>query len=131
MWVRNFFIEIKNSRGSTLLELLLVIIFLGVALVSTISVMSSSLYNSFDTEIMLTAVNLAHEKLEDIFYDKNNKGYGFVKEQNYPVENEPDGKKGFTRSVSVTDFATYKEVKVTVTHANIPDCVLVAYLTNY
>ncbi|MFQ5706878.1 MAG: Tfp pilus assembly protein FimT/FimU [bacterium] len=122
---------ILNNRGYSLIEMVLVIIFLGVALISTMEMMSSGLVHNLDNEVLTTAINLANDKMETIFADKNGKGFGYIDESNYAAETNANGYRGFSRYVTVTDQATYKEVKVRVTHPNIEDCILTAYLANY
>ncbi|RMF61949.1 MAG: hypothetical protein D6743_12840 [Calditrichaeota bacterium] len=119
------------ETGFTLIEIVLVIVFLSVALLATMNMMSSSVSGSFDMELSSTAANLANEKMERIFADKRSRGYGYIVENNYPVETDPDGFSGFTRSVTIITQSTYKEVRVTVSHPQIHDCVLVSFLTNY
>lgn len=77
------------------------------------------------------AADLANEKMERIFADKQTLGYAFIVSANYPDETNPSEHLGFTRSVTVTTFPTYKRVEVRVTHPDISDCLLNAFLTNY
>ena len=80
---------------------------------------------------MATAIDLANEKMEQIYADKKTKGYGFVDAANYPTETNAGGHNGFTRSVAVTQYTNYKQVVVTVSHPQTQDCVLTALVTNY
>ncbi len=121
----------RAEAGFTLIELILVMVFLGVALVATMNVMSTSIEDSVKMELFTTALNLANKKLEQIVADKKNKGYGYIQTANYPSEVDAEGNKGFNRYVTVIDHSTYKEVRVRVTHAKLQDCVLMTYLTNY
>jgi type II secretory pathway pseudopilin PulG len=130
--LRRYFFDLTHDHaGYSLIEIILVIIFLGIALVATMDLMSSGMVNRVENEILTTAVNLANEKLEEIYGDKNNKGYDYINESNYPDEVSPDGFVGYNRYVIITDQTTYKEVEVRVTHPNIEDCSLIVYLTNY
>ncbi len=114
-----------------LIELVFIVVFLGVALVATMNLLSTGMTDSVKVELMATAVNLANSKLEAIMADKKSRGYGYIKEANYQDETSAEGHSGFNRFVSVTDHGTHKEVRVRVTHAKIPDVELVALLTNY
>ena len=123
--------KMKNSDGFTLIEVVMVVVFVGIALVATLEMTSNSVAGSFKIETLNTAANLANAKMELIFADKKSKGYSYIKEQNYPDETNPDGHAGFGRSVIIVDNGTNKEVTVKVSHTDIEDCNLVAYLTNY
>ncbi len=120
-----------DARGFTLIELALVIVFLGVALLASMNLMSGALSKSMKTELQLTAADLANEKMELIFSDKNTKGYGYVAQGRYVLETDVNGKLGFTRQVAVIELADSKKVEVRISHSGIADFVLVAYLANY
>ena len=109
----------------------MVIIFLSFAILATMNMMSTSMSGSMKTEFINTAANLSNEKMEQIFADKKSQGYGYIKENNYPDEVNVNGSGGFNRYVEITTQSTDKKVIVRVTHSDIADCVLVAYLTNY
>lgn len=121
----------SRQEGFTLIEIIMVMIFLSVALLATMNMISGSLSKSLDMEIIATANNLANEKMEEIFKDKRTKGYGFITANNYPPETNPGGYKGFSRSVTVITNSTNKQVTVKVTHEGINDFVLTSFLTNY
>ena len=78
-----------------------------------------------------TAANLANVKMENLFSDKKTAGYGQILASNYPYEPNVDGFTGFNRYVEVTTNATDKRITVRVTHPDIADCTMVAYMTNY
>lgn len=120
-----------SDRGFTLIELVLVIVFLGVALLASMNLMSGSLSKSMKTELQLTAADLANEKMELIFSDKNTKGYGYISPGRYVMETDVNAKTGFTRQVAVTELANSKKVEVRISHSGIADFVLTAYLANY
>jgi hypothetical protein len=50
---------------------------------------------------------------------------------NYPVENNPNSLAGFTRTVSITTYSTYKSIQVTVTHPKLAPLRIVTFVTNY
>lgn len=126
--LRTFFYD---TKGFTLLELLFVIVFLGVALVALLDMTSSSTSTVVNSQVVITATNLANEKMEQIFADKNSEGYGYIIQTNYPSEVNAEGQSGYNRYVTITDQGTYKEANVRVTHGGIPDLILTAFLTNY
>ena len=125
------FTKFTNQQGFTLIEVIMVVIFVGVALVATMDMTSTSISHTFKIETLNTAANLANAKMELIFADKKSKGYSYIETQNYQAENNPGGAQGFARTVTITDNGTNKEVKVRVTHQDIEDCILTAFLTNY
>ncbi len=121
----------NDQAGFTLIEIILVMIFLSVALLATMNMISTSLSKSFDMDIISTANNLANEQMEKIFTDKKSKGYGYVVSENYPPETNAGGFQGFNRYVTIITYSTNKKIVVTVTHASIDDFILISYLTNY
>ncbi len=120
-----------NCFGHTLIELVLVIIFLSVAILASMNMLTSSLSGSAETELVITATNLANEKMERILADKRSKGYSYVDSDNYPDEINVNNLVGFSRFVTVTSYSTYKQVQVTVTNPDIENCLLAARVTNY
>ncbi|MFQ5674495.1 MAG: hypothetical protein ACE5G1_01250 [bacterium] len=82
-------------------------------------------------ELINTATDLANEKMEEIFADKKSKGYGYVQQNNYQSESNPNGFSGFTRLVEISSQSNSKRIRVRVTHAALQDIVLEAYITNY
>lgn len=120
-----------KDKGFTLIELVLVIVFLSFVILSSMRLMSSSAVKSVNTELLATATDLANEKMERIFADKNTRGYGFILSQNYATEANASGMTGFTRSVAITDLTMSKMIAIRIQHADLDDLVLVAYLTNY
>jgi len=130
-WSREIFESPKNQEGFSLIELIMVIIFISVAFVATMSMMSSGIEKSVESEALTRATMLAEEKMEQIRGDKNTEGYHYLKNENYPQETNAGGNQGYTRIVQISNYATYKEIKVIVKHASIQDVVLVTHLTNY
>ncbi len=121
----------KCQRGVSLVELIFVIIFLGIALASTLTMVSTSVTQSMDSETLSLASMLAEQKMEEIRGDKNGRGYFYITSQNYENEANAGGYSGFTRSTTVTTYQNYKKVEVVVAKENIPSVMLVTYLTNY
>ncbi len=122
---------LKDKHGFTLIEIIFTMIFSGIALFSTMTMMPTSMLGSMNVEFMNTSANLANVKMEELFSDKKTRGYGYIQEINYPYETDVDGFPGFNRYVEVTTNATDKKVTVRVTHPDIADCTMVAFMTNY
>ncbi len=121
----------RNQAGYSLIELIMVVIFVGVAFVATIGMMTGSMQRSADSEIVTRAIFLAEQKMEQIRSDKNSLGYHHLLNENYPQEQDPEGYEGYLRTVTIQDFGAYKEIHVTVSHASIKPVVLVTQMANY
>lgn len=130
-WNREISDDRTGEAGFSLIELIMVIIFISVAFVSTMSMMSTGIEKSVDSEVLTRATMLAEEKLEQIRGHKNTEGYYYLKNENYPQETNAGGNQGYTRIVQISNFANYKEVKVIVKHPAIQDVVVVTHLANY
>lgn len=136
-----------NSKGFTLVEVILAIVILAVAipsLMSAVSFMTARQVNTMGTTI---AADLALEKMEEVIGDKINPSRGFtwiVNGPNYPNDIPIAG---YNRSVNIicvtaanlnagvacpTDF---KRVQVTVSAAgvgpSVPDAVLYTVVANH
>ena len=121
----------SSQAGISLIELTVVMVFLGIVLVAMMRMMTNSISTSVNVEFLRTAANLGNEKMEQIFADKRSQGYGYVDEDNYPDETSPNGMQGFSRSVAIETNTSNKRVTVTVRRQDMPDFVLTAWLTNY
>lgn len=128
---REIFRTLKSQKGYSLIELVMVTVFLGVAIAATLTMMTAGISKSFDTENLSLASMLAEQKLEEIRGDKNGRGYHFVDNESYVTESNAGGYSGYTRTVLITTYQTYKEISVTVSHSNQPSFTLVTQLTNY
>lgn len=121
----------SKQAGSSLVELMMVIVFLGVGFLTTLSMMSAGIQKSTTTELLTQGLFLAEQKLEEMRADKGSKGYAYLTPRNYSIEYHAGGHKGFTRQVKITTFKTYKEVTVIVKHSGTPDIKLVTQFTSY
>ncbi|MCA9730962.1 hypothetical protein KC799_02460 [candidate division KSB1 bacterium] len=128
---REIFKGNQNQSGFSLIELIFVTIFLGIALTATLSMVSTGVTQSMDSEALSLATTLAEQKMEEIRGDKNGRGYFYITNENYLSESNAGGYSGYTRTTSITTYSTYKQVVVTVTKQNVPSMSLVTYLTNY
>jgi len=124
-------LNLHGQGGYSMVELIMVIVFIGVAFVATIGMMTGSMQKSAQSETLTQAIFLAEQKMEAIRGDKNSLGYQYLIDENYPVEQEIDGYPGFTRTVTILDFGSYKEIKVTVTHPGFKPVTLITQMTNY
>ncbi len=114
-----------------MVELIVTLIFVGIALTALLGSFSTSVCKSTDSEALTLAVELAEAKLEQIQSDKSGRGYPYISEENYPEETDPDGYAGYVRKVSITPQTDYKEITVTVTHPNMEEVSLSTILANY
>lgn len=122
---------LKDNHGFTLIEIIFTIMFASIALFATMTMMSTSMLGSMNVEFMNTSANLANVKMEELFSDKKTQGYGYIQESNYPYETNVDDFPGFNRYVEITTQATDKKITVRITHPDIGDIVMVAFMTNY
>ena len=138
-----------NSKGFTLIEVILVIVIMAIVIPSLITVLSVITKGQVNTLGTTTSAVLAQERLEEIIADKRspNRGFSYIDNVNYPAENPVAGFAQYNRSVDIvcvasTDLNTpvacptdYKRVEVTVQAAgvgpSVPDAVLVTVLTDY
>jgi len=127
----------RNERGVTLFELVLVIILMGIALPSLLSLMGQVSLHSTRPVILEKAITLAEEKMEEII-GKKEANWDWYKNPTQFETNETLTE-GFQRSVTVTSITGWGnaaldawEVKVTVTHTLLPNGYsLVIRLTKY
>ncbi len=125
------FKKLSRQRGFSLIELIFVILFLGIALSTTLSMISTSVTQSMDSESLSFSNTLAEQKMEEIRGDKNGRGYFYITNPNYQSESNAAGYSGYTRSTMITTYSTYKKVEVTVSKEDVPSVTLVTFLTNY
>jgi len=121
----------KPEAGTTLTELIIVIIFLGIALTSILLSFRTGLRSTADSGSLNLAAQLAEAKMEQIKSDKAAYGYDYLVSQNYPEESDADGFSGYVRTVTITDYSDYKKVEVQVTHGNSTPVKLVTLFANY
>ena len=138
-----------NSKGFTLIEVILVIVIMAIVIPSLITVLSVITKGQVNTLGTTTSAVLAQERLEEIIADKRspNRGFAYIDNVNYPDENPVGGFAQYNRSVDIvcvnsSDLNTpvacptdYKRVEVTVQASgvgpSVPDAVLVTVLTDY
>lgn len=126
---------LQKSKGYTLIEIILVIVILVVAVPPLVSLFSRNLTNNVNSEIYTKALLYAEERMEQVLSDKKAKSYTFITTVGRYPEDTPET--GFSRQVSITDAnkiingIPYAEIIVTVSHENIQNITLSAYVTNY
>lgn len=128
---RAVFKRIRAERGTSFIELIMVIVFLSVAFIATLASLSSGIEKSVDMELIAKGMILAEQKMEQIRGHKNAQGYHYLSYENYPAESSISGSPGFSREVVITTFANYKEIKIIVHHSGMRDIELVSQFANY
>jgi|GEM_PF-2303354 type II secretory pathway pseudopilin PulG len=130
-WHRLWKPLIRRSGGFTLVELMLVLVFVGVSLTALMTLFRTGIRSSVEAEEISIAVQLAEAKLEQIKSDKAAKGADYLISQNYPVEYDPDGFSGYVRQTQIVDLGEYKKVIVRVLKNEKEVARLVTIFTNY
>lgn len=115
----------------SLIEIIVVIVFIGVALSALLNSFNVGVSSSVGSEYLSVAAQLANYKMEEIKSDKAAHGYNYLDETNYPQETDPQNFAGYVRTVSITAYSAYKEVQVTVSHNGVQEVSLTAQFANY
>lgn len=114
---------LRGSRGFTLLEAVLTIVFMGVSFLGLAYLFGNVTQQALKSDLSVLATKLAREKLEEVVQVKADSGYAAVVSQ--APETVASGAWSFTRQVGVqyvdpADFSAsaantgYKRVDVTV-----------------
>ncbi|MFZ0388922.1 MAG: type II secretion system protein [Calditrichia bacterium] len=101
----------KNERGTTLIELVIVIIVLGLALPSLLSLMGLVSLHSARNGVMETAVTLAEAKMEEIIGIKETH-WDWYKNADQFVEEDVNLGDQFSRQVTVKQISDWGEEKL-------------------
>jgi len=130
MWINS-----ENSKGFTLVEVVVVIVVLAIAIPALVQLSAFILEKGDKSAVISRATLLAQEKIEEILADKRDgtKGYDWIiTSGSYITETLPNG---YTRRVTVTlntrNGVDYAVVEVTVEHDDIQDIKLATWLTDY
>lgn len=132
--------EVARSAGGgfTLIEVVLVIVIAGVALLPLSMLFANSSIRSGDAHNASIAAQLAEARMEEITADKNSpaRGFTYLVASNYPAENPVPAFPGYSRSVTVApdstyDGVTFRTVSVTVNSANIPPVTVTTWFARY
>jgi len=121
----------KEQEGFSITEMIITIIFIGVALVSLLNTFNVGLRSASDSESISLSTQLAEAKMERIKSDKASFGFSQLIQQNYLQEENPDGYEGYSRTITITNFTNYKKVEVTVSHSKFPSVSLITLFANY
>jgi len=127
-----------TQAGFTLIELVLIIVIAGIAVLPLSMLFANSSIHSSDARNATIAAQLAQAKMEEITADKNSpaRGFSYLVAANYPAESPVTAFSGYSRSVafgsdSTYDSVTFRTVSVTVTCSNIPPVTVTTWFTNY
>lgn len=128
-----------DTKGYSLIEIILVILILGIAIPPIIHLFSYNLENSVQSEAYTRATYFAEEKMEEILADKRasyaGKGYNYILAPGRYPDDVPET--GFTRTITIDTLnkvlngVHYAEITVTVSQSSIQDVVLTTWVTNY
>ena len=125
------------SGGFTLMEVVLIIVIAGIAVLPLSMLFANTSIRSGDARNATVAVQLAAAKLEEITADKNSptRGFAYLVASNYPAENPVAAFTNYNRSVSIAtdstyDGVTFRTVNVTVTCPNIPAVTVTTWFTS-
>lgn len=122
-----------TRRGTTLFELVLVIVLLGIGMVPLLGTFREAAMASPRSEMQTRAAFLAGEKLEEIYGDRHSpaRGYAYLTAGHYLAEVAIAGFPGFQRTTTIgpdtiVDGLTVRQVTVAVSHA---ECATVTLTT--
>lgn len=127
----------SSERGSSMIELITTVLFIGIALPALLQLYSYIFINSSVYEIETKAIMLCNQKLEEIVTDKLSatRGYSWVTTSGrYPSESISNG---YVRTVLIDTAGkyfsgvSYAEAVVTVSHNLMPNVQLKCWLTRY
>ncbi len=126
------------NAGFTLVEIVLIIVIAGIAILPLSMLFANSSIHSSDARNATLAAQLAQAKMEELTADKNSpaRGFSYLVTGNYPAESPVTAFAGYSRSVSFStdstyDGVTFRTVNVTVTCANIPAVTVTTWFTSY
>lgn len=127
----------KHS-GFTLIEVVLIIVIAGVAVLPLSMLFANASIRSGDARNATVAAQLAQAKMEEIAADKDSptRGFSYILAGNYPLENPVTAFPGYSRSVVIAVDSTYdgvafRNVSVTVSCTNIAPVTLTTWFTNF
>ncbi|MBX7151302.1 hypothetical protein K1X84_06645 [bacterium] len=128
---------IRNQHGYSVLEVITVILFIGIALPTLVMFFSQAISNGAEAEVQTKALMLCEQKMEEVLTDKlsPSRGYSWMTTPNRYVSENISG--GYTRTVAVAttgksfNGVAYAEITVTVSHSLITPIQLVSWATMY
>jgi Tfp pilus assembly protein PilV len=127
-----------KQSGFTLIEVVLIIVVAGVAVLPLSMLFANASIHSGDAKNATVAAQLAQTKMEEIAADKNSpmRGFAYLVAGNYPAESPVTAFPNYSRSVTIApdstyDGVTFRTVSVTVTCPNIVPVTLSTWFTTY
>ena len=127
-----------GTRGFTLVEVVLVLVIAGIALLPLSMLFANTSIRSGDARAATMAAQLAQSKMEEIAADKSSpaRGFDFLVGRNYLPEDPVPAFPGFRRSVTIAPDSTYdgvrfRAVSVTVVAGKLPPVTLTTWFTSY
>ena len=126
------------APGFTLIEVVLIIVIAGVAVLPLSMLFANASIRSGDARNATVAAQLAQAKMEEIAADKNSplRGFAYLVAANYPAESPVPAFSNYSRSVSIApdstyDGVTFRTVSVTVSCPNIAPVTVSTWFTTY
>jgi Tfp pilus assembly protein PilV len=129
--------NIANERGSSMIEIITTLLFVGIALPALLQLYSYIFINSSVYELETKAVMLGTQKMEEIITDKMSPARGYswvVTSGRYPSESITGG---YIRTTTIDTAGkyfsgiSYAEAVVTVSHNLMPNVQFKCWLTRY
>ena len=125
-----------RQSGFTLLEVALILVVAGVAVLPLGMMFANSSIRSGEARNATVAAQLAQAKMEEIAADEGSptRGFAYLVAENYAPEDPVAAFPGFRRQVSIAPDSTYdgvrfRTVRVTVQASNIPPVTLTTWFT--
>ena len=127
-----------RSAGFTLVEVVLVVVIAGIALLPLSMLFANSSIRSGDARTATVAAQLAQSKMEEIAADKSSpaRGFDYLVGANYLPEDPVPAFPGYRRTVAVApdssfDGIRFRAVTVTVAGGKLPPVSLTTWFTSY
>lgn len=120
-----------GKTGFTLIEIVLTVVVISIGMLGVMALFESATKGALQADLNVVAVNLIHEKMEQIVVDKVYNGYASIDSGDYPTEGFSGDFSLYSRNTNITevssaDFTTeqigsgYKRIDVTVSWGSGP-----------
>ena len=127
-----------KSSGFTLVEVVLVLVIAGIALLPLSMLFANTSIRSGDARTATVAAQLAQSKMEEIAADKSSpaRGFDYLIGSNYLPEDPVPAFPGYRRTVTVAPDSTFdgvrfRAVSVSVSGGKVPPVTLTTWFTSY